>query len=534
MPETPRLAKDAYIYDGVITPKEYQQAFYPKAKKLKAYPYGNQTTYDQHLIRELCKALREVNKVGGLKRASLEQLSHVVCNYRYRALNRNPSNPSAFNFHYSCNKNYLRMHVSGMTEKLPTILTLMQKKGWVKDYRQSVNEGLITGKESAFHFTPAFVEFINSLEENNETKRIEKPKEGYRGREFQDDNFITIKINDPEQSSEENRGAIRTPADLNFNPKQAEKGRVNRTLKKYNKLIAETGFGLFPLDIIQDKSLITNELKEQHRDFDKYDFQDKLRVERQYADVYLNTYGRFHGGFWQSMPSKLRCFININNYQTVELDYGSMQPNILFAKAGAKPRFKDVYYVPFYDQEKQEFDPDKGIFERQLIKDCFMLLVNSKDPKNTFIRTILQRLRGNLVYEQEEFSPYSDLSSHERLKSLESQFKEWNGKEFRESLYISLQKAWEPIWDSLGADYNWRHLTKWDSDVAYAVIKKMTALNIPILTIHDSFIVQGNKAGDLYEMMLEAYEEVINPANNITPPMYPVSTSWTDSGLLLR
>ncbi len=515
MPEQPQPAQ-GYIYNGEIytNPIPKLDIHYPNARRFKAYPFESQTLYDRSLTRALCKELGALNKDGTPNDPLLKQLIHIVCNYRYRAFIRKPDNPSVCIFHYSANKNYLVTAISGMTETFLDVLSFLNNAGLVVDDRQDSIDGKNSGKESTFCFTLDFEALVGRLEESKEIQKTEKPDENYRGVEFQDDNFIIIKENLPERSKEENESAIKHFVDLDNAPTGGKIKRINTPLKKYNKLLKESAYSLMPLNQIEEENLLTNDLKEKYKKFDSFDFEDKLRVNRQYADFNLNTYGRLHGGFWQNMPSDLRSFIYINNYQTVELDYSSMQPNILFSLVGAKPLYDDVYRVHPYDETIEEFREDLPRFNRQLIKDCFMLLINSKDPKNRFISNILARLRKEMEYAIEY---WMDEDDNIKLEELYNRHAEWQSPEFRQSLFISLQKSWEPIWDILGTDYNWRQLTKLDSDIAFKVIKNLTNLGIPVLSVHDSFIVQGNKVDILYDAMCGAYKEVVEPLNGLVP-----------------
>ena len=68
--------------------------------------------------------------------------------------------------------------------------------------------------------------------------------------------------------------------------------------------------------------------------------------------------GRFYGPWWQSIPSKLRSLITINGKDTVELDYSSIHPRMLYAylriecpddpyDVGLDPKHRDIVKKPF-------------------------------------------------------------------------------------------------------------------------------------------------------------------------------------------
>lgn len=61
--------------------------------------------------------------------------------------------------------------------------------------------------------------------------------------------------------------------------------------------------------------------------------------------------GRLFGGFWQRLPSKLRRQgISIGGQDVVELDYGQMEPRILYGLCKAVPPEGDLYSVPGYEE----------------------------------------------------------------------------------------------------------------------------------------------------------------------------------------
>lgn len=514
MSETPRPA-EGFVFSGA-TIESQKEEYTPRidAKPLKAYSFREQSRDVRLLAKELCIELGEVNKSGTPKEKSMAQALHLVCNYLFRAVRRNPKNPSKCIFRYSCNHNYLVENVSGFTEKILELLTLMDERGWIKDNRQTALTGYIERLQSTFHFTPAFCEWmqpriITDKDESNEAEL----KSDCRGVEFHHDIFVVVKENLPENSKEKNDRAQKVPVDIDLNPKRREKRRINNVLKEYNSLLSQTKFGLAELN--GGKPEPKEDLKSSYYAFDTFNLVDNIRVQRQYADQNLNTHGRLYGGFWQSMPSVLRTHILINGNPTIECDYQSMQPNILFGLSGGHPVAKDVYYVPHYDQNLEDFDYSRPVYDRELIKQCFMLLVNSERPKETFFRNIKARLRGELLIEQEQYSPYSNESN---LKELMERYELYSTEEFRIDLFSSLSMAWQPIWDYFNeGGIDWRHLTKYDSDIAFEIIKEMTALGVPVLTIHDSFIVETIHREQLIEVMNNSYSKVIEPKNGVVP-----------------
>ena len=94
------------------------------------------------------------------------------------------------------------------------------------------------------------------------------------------------------------------------------------------------------------------------------DFSNR-HLKRVFAHGSFQYGGRFYGGWWQSVPSEYRKFIEIEGCITCEMDYSTIQPRILYARANAESP-ADAYAVPGWD---------KGI--RKITKKAFNQLVDS-------------------------------------------------------------------------------------------------------------------------------------------------------------
>lgn len=57
----------------------------------------------------------------------------------------------------------------------------------------------------------------------------------------------------------------------------------------------------------------------------------KTQLYRVFNDPEFKTGGRFYGGWWQNIPKQFRRLITIDGKRTVEADFGSLHPSILYA-----------------------------------------------------------------------------------------------------------------------------------------------------------------------------------------------------------
>ena len=176
--------------------------------------------------------------------------------------------------------------------------------------------------------------------------------------------------------------------------------------------------------------------------------------------------GRFYGGWWMSFPRTLRHHITINEEPVVELDYGTLHPLLLFRRAGLDLLF-DPYEVP----------PWHGRPMRELGKRTFNRLLNRTVSDQTQ-RLALRAANGDgsVLPKGVKFGGYRN-SLIQRLEGIE----QWFG-------------TGEGI-----------HLQYEDSELALSVMAAMEAEAIPVLPIHDSFIVPACYEEELRLAMLDAF-----------------------------
>ncbi|MCF6112213.1 hypothetical protein [Mesorhizobium muleiense] len=48
----------------------------------------------------------------------------------------------------------------------------------------------------------------------------------------------------------------------------------------------------------------------------------------------FNLHGRLYGGFWESLPKRLRADLRINGEPIADLDFASMFPRLAYARVG--------------------------------------------------------------------------------------------------------------------------------------------------------------------------------------------------------
>jgi len=178
--------------------------------------------------------------------------------------------------------------------------------------------------------------------------------------------------------------------------------------------------------------------------------------------------GRFYGGVWQKISAEQRATILINNQPVVELDYSSLHPTLVYASAGIEP-CGDIYDIPDVP--------------RKIIKEAFMRALNNKARGHAL--NGLQRY----ITKHNEGVACSDTI----LKSLETTHSVIQDHFYR-GIGLSLLKT--------------------DADICGAVLRTLTEVDIPCLSVHDSFIVPECHADYLREVMVSAFQCVTGASFN--------------------
>lgn len=107
--------------------------------------------------------------------------------------------------------------------------------------------------------------------------------------------------------------------------------------------------------------------------------QTKKFVRRIYGRGSFEANGRFYGGFWQSVGDVYRKHITLDGFNTVELDYKSLHPNILRVQKGEKP-VTDVYTMGTEPILKR-FDLDQ---QRDIMKLVVMIVLNAENTDKAY------------------------------------------------------------------------------------------------------------------------------------------------------
>lgn len=237
-------------------------------------------------------------------------------------------------------------------------------------------------------------------------------------------------------------------------PESQDVSRMRSNLKEINSFLVKQCISM-DLDDDQLKAM----LEELNSGTDKESINIyNVQLVRIFSRGSMEKGGRFYRGWWQAIPSKYRPLIRLNGKRTIEVDYSSIGLRILYAKVNLElPVEKDLYdiglddWIPFKDDR------------RPIVKKVFNALINDED----------------------------------KVYKLEKEYKQVLGLSLDEFL-DRVKEHHKPIFHLLRSEAGLES-QKVDSDVAEQVMLELINEGIPVLPIHDSFIVP---AGYMIEPLL--------------------------------
>ena len=242
--------------------------------------------------------------------------------------------------------------------------------------------------------------------------------------------------------------------------------KARQDLRKYNKLLEASHIGLphltehFLLKKDGSRTFITS-----HHRF----------VRRVFNRKSWKCNGRYYGGWWQAVSEDIREKILINGKPTCEIDYKSIHPYLLYGKTGKKPNREDIYEV---DLTWTNTSPEQL---RTWVKQLVLVAINSSSETKAY---------AAFRYDQPTGSRGKSLKN-KQLAELLNAFKAEN----------------KPISKFLCTDQGIKLMAE-DSRIATYVINKMTKENIPVLSVHDSFIIDVEHTFHLKQTMMDAVWKV--------------------------
>jgi len=246
---------------------------------------------------------------------------------------------------------------------------------------------------------------------------------------------------------------------------------IRGDLEAYNQLLQETYIDIATLE----EPFVVRTKKDGTTQRIKID-QSKKFVRRIFSRADWNCNGRFYGGFWQQVGSEYRKDIYINDSPTVEVDYKGLHAAILSAEKGVVyggDRYElGTVVCPGLDKQQQ----------RKAVKLLVLAAINAKDRSSAF---------GAFRQAQPTGSVEKTLTNDEL------------------SLLLDTFLQQHPYLEGGICSDKGIRLMNVDSNITNYIIKEFVTRQKPILSVHDSYIVDTRDVELLRDCMKEASIHVV-------------------------
>jgi hypothetical protein len=209
--------------------------------------------------------------------------------------------------------------------------------------------------------------------------------------------------------------------------------------------------------------------------------------------------GRFYGGWWQNLRNskkrgRWRGQILINGKPTAELDYSGLHVVLLYALEGIDywtEIDRDPYRLEGYEESERMRD-----FLKLVLLCC--LFADSRATAIKAVRRKIHKRDDGTWGRSEEYGWVADEDLD--LGLVVDAFAEAHPRISQRYFY---------------SNHSTR-LQRLDSEIAERVMKRFTEQGIPVLAIHDSFLIDQLKFGDLFTAMALNIDQVVKEELGIT------------------
>ena len=189
--------------------------------------------------------------------------------------------------------------------------------------------------------------------------------------------------------------------------------------------------------------------------------------------------GRFYCGWWQQIDKEDRAKIYINDKPTLEVDFKAFHPNLLSNELGVK-------------LSGDPYDLGKLVLPE---------VITTKDRQRDYVKLLV--LMG--INADSDKKAYQAFRNNDRKDKL--------GQSLTDLQLAKLLKGYidkHPQFDGVLNTGQALRLMNIDSQIANMVLDHFTNKNIPVLCIHDSFIIQYDKEPELRRILDQATHQVTN------------------------
>jgi len=255
----------------------------------------------------------------------------------------------------------------------------------------------------------------------------------------------------------------------------SETNRMREDLRTYNELIAVS---FIDIPSLQDPVIVFDEDPE-----GRYVWLPHNRTHRIFSRGDWGMNGRFYGAWWQQIDSDWRAKITINAEPTIEADYQGLHVAMLYAQEGLSLTH-DPYFLPEYKNNDLPSDQ-----VRKLAKNLVLTAINAKEKSSAY-----RAFRDSF--------PKGHSGKKLSNKNLDA-------------LLDAILTKNPCLAGHLFSDQGIR-LMRRDSEITALIHNHFTAKGIPVLSVHDSYIVECSLIGELRQVMADASEQVVGRPLNLS------------------
>jgi hypothetical protein len=189
--------------------------------------------------------------------------------------------------------------------------------------------------------------------------------------------------------------------------------------------------------------------------------------------------GRFYRGWWQQIDKEDRCKIYINDKPTLEVDFKAFHPNLLSNELGVK------------------LSGDPYDLGKLVLPD----VITTREEQRAYVKLLV--LMGiNADSDKKAYRAFRDSDRKDKLgQSL---------TDIQLGLLLDAFIDKHPQFKGVLNTGQALRLMNIDSQIANMVLDHFTNKNIPVLCIHDSFIIQYDKEPELRRILDQATHQVTN------------------------
>lgn len=206
---------------------------------------------------------------------------------------------------------------------------------------------------------------------------------------------------------------------------------------------------------------------------------DLIHTRRVFNNNSWQSHGRLYGGRYQQLNEDQRSKITINGEPTIELDIKSCHPTMAYAEIG----------IDWYRQSNQDIYEKDGVasWPRDLVKRCVSTLFNAKS-KQSAVSSLYDKQREEGIVEAAGMVPYKGWAT-DLVNDCFSSFVELQPLFYKEQ---------------------GNHFMYKEGNICMSVIESCLKQELPVLSLHDSFICQQKHERAVSEIIKFSFQAEVN------------------------